>query len=120
MTTSAPARNENLLLTLAFVGMLAVHVWLATYNLGIGFMPGHEFRQTQTAFVTHFIDRTDNFSVLYESPLVGKPWVSVLLEVPIYEWSVVWLSRATGWTHVLAARSVSLACFYLMLPAIWL
>ncbi|MBI2517724.1 MAG: hypothetical protein HYV95_12540 [Opitutae bacterium] len=120
MANRTPAQNESLILGVIFAGMLLAHVWLATRNWTVGFMPGHEFRQTQTAFIAHFIDRNDDFSLLYEAPIVGKPWVSILLEVPIYEWSVVGLSRATGWPHVVAARTVSLACFYLVLPAVWL
>jgi hypothetical protein len=120
MTGHTPAQNEGVILKVIFIGMLLIHLWLGTRNLAAGFMPGHEFRQSQTAFISHFIDRNDDFSLLYEAPIVGKPWVSILLEVPIYEWSVVLLSRATGWTHVVAARVISLACFYLVLPAVWL
>lgn len=83
-------------------------------------MPGHEFRQAQTALISHYIDQENNFSPLYETPLVGKPWISILLEVPIYEWSVVGLSRMTDWPLVVAARWVSLSSFYLLLPALYL
>jgi hypothetical protein len=82
-------------------------------------MPGHEFRQAQTAITSYYIDQQDNFSPLYETPILGKPWVSILMEVPVYEWCVVLLSRATGLPHYMAARTVSAACFYLMLPAIY-
>lgn len=120
MSERTPVQRENRVLMAIFLIALLGHVWLATRNWTAGFMPGHEFRQAQTAFVSHFIDRDNDFSLLYESPIVGKPWISILLEVPFYEWSVVLLSRATGWTHVVAARTLSLACFYLMLPALWL
>lgn len=120
MVTRPPAQREHLVLMVIFIASLGAHAWLATRNWTAGFMPGHEFRQTQTAFISHFIDREDDFSLLYETPLVGKPWVSILLEVPFYEWSVVGLSRATGLSHVVAARTISLACFYLTLPALWL
>ncbi|AOS44965.1 hypothetical protein Verru16b_02034 [Lacunisphaera limnophila] len=120
MTPRNPAQRERLGLLLCLVVAALVHGWLATRNWTAGFMPGHEFRQSQTAFISHFIDRENDFSLLYEAPIVGKPWVSILLEVPVYEWSVVLLSRATGWSHVVAARSISLACFYLTLPALWL
>ena len=83
-------------------------------------MPGHEFRQAQTALIAHYIDEQNNYSLLYETPVLGKPWVSILLEVPVYEWSVVGLSRAFGLPHFLAARTISLGCFYLILPAIYL
>jgi hypothetical protein len=112
--------RDNLVLVVIFMAALLTHAWLGSRNWTAGFMPGHEFRQSQTAFITHFIDRENDFSLLYEAPIVGKPWVSILLEVPFYEWSVVRLSRATGLSHVVAARSISLACFYLTLPALWL
>ena len=83
-------------------------------------MAGQEFRQAQTAIISYYIDAQNNFSLLYETPLVGKPWVSILLEVPLYEWCVVELSRASGLPQVLAARTISLACFYLTLPALYL
>jgi len=83
-------------------------------------MPRHEFRQAQTAIISYYINEQNNFSPLYETPVVGKPWVSILLEVPVYEWTVVLVSRATGWSQVVAARTVSLTCFYLTLPALYL
>ncbi|HEX2860374.1 MAG TPA: glycosyltransferase family 39 protein, partial [Lacunisphaera sp.] len=112
-------RREDRILFAVFALALVTHAFLVTRNWSVGFMLLHEFRQTQTALISHFIDREDNFSLLYEAPIVGKPWVSVLLEVPVYEWSVVLVSRCTGWPLVVAARSVSLACFYLTIPALW-
>jgi hypothetical protein len=120
MPEAKPPYRVNVILVGIFVCALLTHFWLATRNWKAGFMPGHEFRQTQTALISHFIDRENNFSLLYETPIVGKPWVSILLEVPVYEWSVVLVSRATGWSHVVSARAVTLACFYLTLPALWL
>lgn len=99
---------------------LAYNVYGVTYNWTMGYMSGHEFRQAHTAIVAYYIDKQDNFSLLYETPIFGKPWVSLLLEVPIYEWTVVLLSRATGLSHLIAARTVAAACFYLTLPAVWL
>ncbi len=46
-------------------------------------MPGHEFRQTQTALISSYIVQQDNFSLLYETPIVGKPWVSVFVAFAI-------------------------------------
>ncbi|HKB56763.1 MAG TPA: hypothetical protein VKC51_04170, partial [Lacunisphaera sp.] len=115
-----PSRRENMILVGIFLGAVMAHGWLATRNWIAGFMPGHEFRQAQTAITTYYIDRQNNFSLLYETPIVGKPWAAILLEVPVYEWSVVLLSRATGLPHFMAARTISLTCFYLMLPAVYL
>ncbi|HWA26787.1 MAG TPA: glycosyltransferase family 39 protein [Lacunisphaera sp.] len=103
-----------------FAAALLYNLYGVTYHWTMGFMSGNEFRQAQTAITTYYIDRDNNFSLLYETPILGKPWVSILLEVPIYEWSVVLLSRATGWSHLVAARTITAACFYLTLPAIYL
>ena len=102
-----------------FVALIA-HFFFATSNWKAGFMPGHEFRQAQTAIVSYYIDKQDNFSLLYETPILGKPWVCLLLEVPLYEWGVVRLSRAADIPHYMAARTISLTCFYLALPAFYL
>lgn len=120
MSNPPAVRHENRILIGIFCAALLAHFWFVTRNWTMGFMPGHEFRQAQTAFISHFIDRNNDFSLLYEAPIVGKPWVSILLEVPLYEWGVVWLSRATDWPHVVSARTLTLACFYLTLPACWL
>jgi hypothetical protein len=106
-------------LVLLFCAALAVHLFLATRNWHSRFMVGHEFRQTQTALIAYYIDKENNFSVDYSVPILGKPWV-LPLEFPLYEWSVVWLSRATALPQHEAARAISLACFYLTLPALYL
>ena len=115
-----PHRSERAVLLAVSALALALHFLLVTQNWTAGFLPGHEFRQTQTALIAHYIEQDDNFSLRYETPLLGKPWVAFPLELPLYEWSVVGLSRATGLPHHEAARTVSLTCFYLMLPAVWL
>lgn len=114
-----PADRINRWLLGLFVVALVVHGYFATRNWTAGFMPGHEFRQTHTAIIARYIDRENNFGPVYTVPLYGKPWVSPM-EYPIYEWAVVLLSRATGWPHHVSARAVSLACFYLLLPAAWM
>ncbi len=120
MSTLPQTRRENWLLIGIFCAALIAQFYFTTTNWTSPFMPGHEFRQAQTAIVSYYIDEQNNFSLLYETPIIGKPWVSILLEVPIYEWSVVLLSRATGWPHFMAARAISLTCFYLALPALYL
>jgi hypothetical protein len=120
MPVEEPSRTESRLLTGLFLAALIYSLAGVTYHWTKGFLSGHEFRQTQTALITHYIDKDDNFSLLYETPLVGKPWVSILMEVPLYEWAVVGLSRSTGLPHFMAARTVSAACFYLSLPALYL
>ena len=104
---------------LALFGLALIgHFGLVTYNWHAGFLSGHEFRQTHTALISHYIEEEDNFSPRYSVPIFGKPW-SVPMEFPLYEWSVVLLSRVTHWPHHQSARTVSLACFYLTLPAVW-
>lgn len=119
---SSPGRkreSSEIPLAAVFIIALAAHFTLATTNWRAGFLPGHEFRQTHTAIIADYIDRENNFSPIYTVPLFGKPWVCPM-EFPLYEWSVVGLSRATGWPHHISARSVSLGCFYLALPALYL
>ncbi len=120
MSDRKPAQQENRILVGLFCVALLAHFYFAMTNWTFGFMPGHEFRQAQTAIVSYYIDQQNNFSPLYETPILGKPWVSVLLEVPLYEWSVVGLSRWVGIPHFMAARTISLTCFYLILPALYL
>jgi len=120
MPSQETPRHETWLLGGIFILALVFHFLCVTWHLTVPFMPGHEFRQAQTALISYYIDQQNNFSLLYETPVLGKPWVSLLLEVPFYEWSVVGLSRTTGWPHIVAARAISIGCFYLMLPALWL
>ncbi len=82
-------------------------------------LPGVEFRQTQTAISALFIKKENNFSLAYPTPVLGKPW-SVPMEFPLYQWSVVITGKLTGWGLTKAGRAVSIACFYLTLPAVWL
>lgn len=120
MPDPAPTRRPDAALLVIFLAALATHAWLATRNFATPFMAGHEFRQAQTALNSFYIDEQNNFGLLYETPVVGKPWVSILMEVPVYEWSVVIVSRLLDVPHILAARGVSLTCFYLTLPALYL
>jgi hypothetical protein len=106
-------------LLVLFCTALVVHFHFATRNWHYRFMAGHEFRQTQTALIAHYIDAENNFSIDYSVPLLGKPWV-LPLEFPLYEWGVVALSRATHLPQFEAARAISLSCFYLTLPALYL
>jgi hypothetical protein len=122
---STPAKSppsqgrESAGLIIFFCVVLITHFCLATFNWHSGFLVEHEFRQTHTAIITYYLDKENRFSLHYTTPLFGKPW-SVPMEFPLYEWSVVLLSRAAHWPHFEAARAVSLTCFYLTLPAVWL
>ncbi len=122
-SSAAPApggqARERVFLGLLFGLTLVTHFLLATFNWRSGFLVESEFRQTHTAIITYYIDKENRFSLHYTTPLFGPPW-SVPMEFPLYEWTVVLLSRAYGLPHFEAARTVSLACFYLTLPAVWL
>ncbi len=82
-------------------------------------MPGVEYRQAQTAISAFFIKQENNFSLAYPTPVLGKPW-SIPMEFPLYQWTVAAVSKATGLGITKAGRLVSIACFYLCLPAIFL
>lgn len=102
-----------------FVIVLALHGWAATVGWHHGMLPGNGFRQAQTGLTTYFIQQERELSLAYPTPVLGKPW-SIPMEFPLYEWTVAGLNRATGGPLVETARLVTLACFYLTLPALWL
>ncbi len=98
---------------------LAFHFWGALVGWKSLNLPGCEFRQTQTGVSAFFIQREHNFSLAYPTPVLGKPW-SIPLEFPLYQWTVVWVSNGLKMPLTQAARAVSLVCFYLSLPALYL
>ena len=102
-----------------FVLLAGFHFWGARVAWTSNNLPGGEFRQAQTAISSYFIQQENNFSLAYPTPVLGKPW-SIPMEFPLYQWSVVLLSNATGLDLTQAGRTVSLTCFYLTLPAIFL
>lgn len=111
-------RWESRLFYALFVAALATHAVFVFSHLWTPFLVGHEFRQTQTALITYYIDQQNNFSPIYEQPILGKPWVGLILEFPLYQWAVVGLSRVMEWPHFVAARVISIASFYAALPAL--
>jgi hypothetical protein len=115
----SPDQRERTLTVGLFAALLAFNVWGISVGWNNGFLPGNEYRQTHTAITTLFIQREDNFSLAYPTPLLGKPW-SIPYEFPLYQWSVVQLANHTGLSLTQSARAVSATCFYLMLPAVWL
>jgi hypothetical protein len=82
-------------------------------------LPGNEFRQAQTAISAVAIQQEGNFALAYPTPVLGKPW-AVPFEFPLYQWTTVALSQVTGYPLVQCGRLVSVGCFYLALPALWL
>ena len=102
-----------------FVLCVGFHFW----GVGVGWesknLPGVEFRQAQTALSALFIKQENNFSPAYPTPVLGKPW-SIPMEFPLYQWTVVVVGKLTGLGLTKSGRAVSIGCFYLMLPAIYL
>jgi hypothetical protein len=115
---SQSGRAENIFAVVLFVAALAFHGWGASVGWTNLNLPGCEFRQTQTAVSALFIQRENNFSLAYPTPVLGKPW-SIPMEFPLYQWTVVVVSNVAGIPLTQAGRTVTLACFYLTLPALY-
>jgi hypothetical protein len=113
-----PARHE-LIAPGVFAILLVFHIWGVMAGWQSRSLPGNEFRQAQTAISALFIQRENNFSLAYPTPVLGAPW-SVPFEFPLYQWSVVLVSNVTGVPLIQSGRAVSVICFYLCLPALWL
>jgi hypothetical protein len=103
--------------TILVVIALGLHVFLTTKNVSSGFLAGHEFRQAQTGLSIKFIQRDQDYSLAYPTPLFGPPW-SISMEFPLYQWAAAWLGTQFDLTTPQSGRAVSIASFYLMLPAI--
>jgi hypothetical protein len=114
-----PMHGEGRLTLAAFLVCLVFHFWGMTVGWTSRNLPGGEFRQAQTALSAYWIKEESNFALAYPTPVVGKPW-SIPMEFPLYQWTVVMTGKLTGWGLTKAGRSVSIACFYLTLPAIFL
>lgn len=102
-----------------FLLTLAFHFWGVSVGWRSKNLPGVEFRQAQTALSAHWILEENDFSPAYPTPVLGRPW-SIPMEFPLYQWTTVIVSKVTNWSLTKAGRAVSIACFYLCLPAIFL
>lgn len=114
-----PSRVETCVSIGLLVLAMAFHAWGMSVGWESKSLPGVEYRQAQTALSAYWIQQENNFSLAYPTPVLGKPW-SVPMEFPLYQWSVVLTGRATGWGLTKSGRAVSVACFYLLLPAVFL
>src|SRR5882672_9444011 len=105
----APATERNEISPAFWVlaAALLFNLWAATVGWDNSNLPGVEFRQAQTAISAHFIQQENNFSLAYPTPVLGKPW-SIPLEFPLYQWTVVVLSKVTGLNLTKAGRLVSM------------
>jgi len=103
----------------ALAVLVTAHFGVATIRWNSPALIDHEFRQAQTAVIARYIDWQDNFSINYETPILGEPW-EIPLEFPLYQWTVVVGARWLELPHVPVARAVSLVSFYLTVVALWL
>ena len=117
--TAATSLAESRLGLVAFGLCLLFHLWGVKVGWESHNLPGLEFRQAQTALSAYYIQQNHDFSLAYPTPVFGKPW-SIPLEFPLYQWTAVVLSDLTGLDLTKAGRLVSMACFYLCLPAVFL
>jgi len=115
----SPSLHESRFALILFLACLGFHFWGITVGWTSRALPGVEFRQAQTAHSAFWIKAEDNFSPAYPTPILGKPW-SIPMEFPLYQWTVVVVSDVSGWSLTKSGRAVSIACFYLALPAVFL
>lgn len=118
-TSDSMTRLERGGIAVVFAACLLFNLWGVRVGWQSLNLPGHEFRQAQTALSALFIQQEGNFSIDYPTPALGKPW-AIPLEFPLYQWTVVAVDSATQLGLTKSGRLVSLACFYLMLPALFL
>lgn len=116
---TTPAPWESRLAMGIFLVCLVFHFWGVSVGWQSKNLPGNEFREAQTALSAYWIKADNDFSLAYPTPVVGKPW-SIPMEFPLYQWTVVATGKVTGWGLTKAGRAVSIACFYLTLPAVFL
>lgn len=118
-SASNPNQREKLYSLGVFLLCLAFNLWGVHVDWQNKSLPGYGFRQAQTALSAFEMQQHRDFSVDYATPVLGKPW-AIPLEFPLFQWSVVAVSDWTGLDLIQSGRVVSLVCFYLMLPAIYL
>lgn len=114
-----PTRSESRLALGLFVACLLFHGWGVQVGWSNRDLRGVEFRQAQTALSTYWIHAEKDFSPAYPTPVLGKPW-SIPMEFPLYQWTVAVVSQVTHLSITKSGRAVSIACFYLCLPAVFL
>ena len=121
----SPARS-GILVSLAssrwFAPMLAgivllTAIWVMTRAWDASLLDRYQFRQTQTALTTHWMQK-EGFRLDYSMPVFGPPW-SAPMEFPLYQWLVARVSRAAGISLVPAARLVGIFFFLATLPAVF-
>ena len=115
----APDRRETFFVLCVFIACLLFNIWGVRVGWQNQNLPGYGFRQAQTALSAYWIKQERDFPLDYPTPVLGKPW-AIPLEFPLFQWSAVAVSDWTGLGLIKSGRVVSSACFYLMLPAVFL
>lgn len=115
----ASLRTDGHWFLVCFLLAFGFHFWGMTVGWQSKNLPGNEFRQTQTAISSYWIEANDDFSLAYPTPILGKPW-SIPMEFPLYQWTTVMVHRTSNWSLTKSGRAVSIGCFYLTLPAVFL
>ncbi|MCW5891768.1 MAG: hypothetical protein KIT14_14650 [bacterium] len=115
---TAPVRGLEPLLLAVFLGALGFHLWAVLGRLGAPLLEAHAFRQTQTAITVYWLLRGGPW-LDYETPVLGPPW-AIPFELPLYQWTVAMVVRATGLALDPAGRIVSEAFFLATLLPCWL
>ncbi|HTO02415.1 MAG TPA: hypothetical protein VL069_01880 [Opitutus sp.] len=110
--------SENLVGILVFLAAFAASLWFTHLGWNNKLLDTHPFRQTQTALSAYWMLH-DGVKLDYATPVMGAPW-SIPMEFPFYQAVVTKVVKATGLPLESAGRAVSLAFFYLALPAVWL
>jgi len=97
---------------------VALNLWFSSCGWHNSLREGHEFRQVQNALTIRGLQQ-EGWHLAYPLPLFGPPW-SAPMEFPLYQACVAQVGAVSGLALEPAGRLVSLAFFYLTLPACFL
>ena len=86
----ATTQNKTLLSAAIIFSFVAALFWLASSWQPL--VDHHEFRQTQTAITSLYIQSSVKGLVNYETPVLGSPW-SIPFEFPLYQYLVYWIAK---------------------------
>ena len=97
---------NSLILFILFASATAIAFWHSSINQPL--VDIHDFRQTQTALTTFFLNPVDLQTLLnYETPVFGKPW-SIPMEFPTYQFLAFHMQSLTLFDLDKSGRLVSL------------
>ena len=86
----ATTQNKTLLSAAIIFSFVAALFWLASSWQPL--VDHHEFRQTQTAITSLYMQSSVKGLVNYETPVLGSPW-SIPFEFPLYQYLVYWIAK---------------------------